>query len=571
MVVTRLRKHQKRKPSTQTTQRESKSKDKRNRRTNRLQRGRENDTNSLIGVGCNEEGEAKDNVTLSDKSQYEQETTAEDEVTSSTGAESKNKGCPQDDAESCTHAKSNKEGPAKHNATFLSNHAVPTEEEVTSSTGTAWSKRKLKYGGLFRAPLSQTIRDKYRHNDVAVRKNGTTEEIPVYDATAANQVLLKVGMDMFTDFMQGVGRFKKYTIVEFTRGHITLSPILVLPMADLNLDSDLNLRYQHPQTGTAVRINDEDEIFVIQNPAVTARLKNAENDRRKSRYESNAERLQHLEVEYGMSVEQHKYYLEHGNICDVTDAYKYSILPLNHLPTSQAPKYCRSDFDKTGYTTKCFLCDTRNIWKLKHGAKGCKTEPDMRENCVANLMKGTQHRGVHESLNTHCKNNDHEMFYFLAREINRPPSTYVQIQKSMIAGLETCGGVIPYPLILSAMSGDQTLFKIELAKIFGAALNHNRSGELTRFKRLKSMDRGDISKDEFKAFKAYCETTLNNILHSLLEFDWMSFKDQNVKPTQVWNAINLYLRQGMFFDDIFPPTMHVQCNDVLSKDIKVLW
>ena len=252
MVLTRLRKQQKRKPSTQTTQRESKSKDKRNCRTNRLERGRENDRNSLIGVGCNEEGEAKDNVTLSDKPQYQQETTAEDEVTSSTGAESKNKGCPQDDAESCTHAKSNKEGPAKHNATFLSNHAVPTEEEVTSSTGTAWSKRKLKYGGLFRAPLSQTIRDKYRHNDVAVRKNGTTEEIPVYDATAANQVLLKVGMDMFTDYMQGVGCFKKYTIVEFTRGHITLSPILVLPMADLNLDSDLNLRYQHPQTGTAV-------------------------------------------------------------------------------------------------------------------------------------------------------------------------------------------------------------------------------------------------------------------------------------------------------------------------------
>ena len=186
-------------------------------------------------------------------------------------------------------------------------------------------------------------------------------------------------------------------------------------------------------------------------------------------------------------------------------------------------------------------------------------------------MKGTQHRGVHESLNTHCKNNDHEMFYFLAREINRPPSTYVQIQKSMIAGLETCGGVIPYPLILSAMSGDQTLFKIELAKIFGAALNHNRSGELTRFKRLKSMDGGDVTKDEFKAFKGYCENILHNILQSLVEFDWMSFKDQNVKPSQVWNAINLYLRQGMFFEDIFPPTMHVQCNDVLLKDIKLLW
>ena len=121
------------------------------------------------------------------------------------------------------------------------------------------------------------------------------------------------------------------------------------------------------------------------------------------------------------------------------------------------------------------------------------------------------------------------MFYFLAREINRLPSTYVQIQRSMIAGLDTCGGVIPYPLIMKAMSGDQMLFKFELHKIFGAALNHNRSGELTRFKWLKSMDKGDVTKDEFKAFKGYCENILHNILQSLVEFDLMSFKDQNGK------------------------------------------
>ena len=49
-------------------------------------------------------------------------------------------------------------------------------------------------------------------------------------------------------------------------------------------------------------------------------------------------------------------------------------------------------FDSTRSTKKCLLCDTPSIWKLKHGAKGCKEEPDIRENCVAKLMKGTQHR-----------------------------------------------------------------------------------------------------------------------------------------------------------------------------------
>ena len=86
------------------------------------------------------------------------------------------------------------------------------------------------------------------------------------------------------------------------------------------------------------------------------------------------------------------------------------------------------------------------------------------------------------------------------------------------------------------------------------------------------MNKGDVTKDEFKAFKGYCENILHNILQLLVEFDWMAFKDQNVKPSQVWNAINLYLRQGMFFEDtIFPPTMHVQCTDVLLQDVKLLW
>ena len=85
------------------------------------------------------------------------------------------------------------------------------------------------------------------------------------------------------------------------------------------------------------------------------------------------------------------------------------------------------------------------------------------------------------------------------------------------------------------------------------------------------MDQGDVSKDQFKAFKSYCEQQLHNILQSLIYFDWILFRDQNVKPSQVWNAINLYLRQGIFFEDIFPPTMHVQCDDVFLHNITTLW
>ena len=54
MVVTRRKKHQKRNPSTQTTQRESNRQDKRHCRTKRLERDPKRDTNSLIRVDYNE-------------------------------------------------------------------------------------------------------------------------------------------------------------------------------------------------------------------------------------------------------------------------------------------------------------------------------------------------------------------------------------------------------------------------------------------------------------------------------------------------------------------------------------
>ena len=128
------------------------------------------------------------------------------------------------------------------------------------------------------------------------------------------------------------------------------------------------------------------------------------------------------------------------------------------------------------------LCDKAMSWNLVVD----KERLDIRENCVAQVMKGKTHRGVVESLREHCKKEKHKFFYFLAKEITRPPSTFVQVQKSMIAGLETCGGVIPFPYVALAMSGDQTMLNLELSKIFGAALHHNRSNLLARMKRLKN-------------------------------------------------------------------------------------
>lgn len=102
-------------------------------------------------------------------------------------------------------------------------------------------------------------------------------------------------------------------------------------------------------------------------------------------------------------------------------------------------------------------------------------------------MIGTDHRGVHNSLNKQCKKHNHRLFYFLAGYIFRPPNTFVQIQKSIIAGLESCGVVILYPHIVSAMSGDHKLFMFELCKMFGTVLKYNTSAEYIKYMQFKSL------------------------------------------------------------------------------------
>ena len=134
-------------------------------------------------------------------------------------------------------------------------------------------------------------------------------------------------------------------------------------------------------------------------------------------------------------------------------------------------------------------------------------------------MMGVRHRGVRKSVNKHRKVHNHELLYFLAIEITRPPRSFLQIQKSMIAGLETCCGAILYPYMVAAMSGDQILFMFELCKIFGVALQYNRSSDHFKYMRLKSLQQKEVNPDQFKAFKQYCEKQFLDILRSLQKVD----------------------------------------------------
>ena len=78
-------------------------------------------------------------------------------------------------------------------------------------------------------------------------------------------MLLEVGDLLFTDWTRGVGNFIKYTIVDFEQGTIILDPFVILPISDINLDTDIHIRYniRGDKTPITYRLNQDDTIFVL--------------------------------------------------------------------------------------------------------------------------------------------------------------------------------------------------------------------------------------------------------------------------------------------------------------------
>ena len=81
-------------------------------------------------------------------------------------------------------------------------------------------------------------------------------------------------------------------------------------------------------------------------------------------------------------------------------------------------------------------------------------------------------------------------------------------------------------------------------------------------KRVKNYTKEEVTQPQFKVFNEHCRMLLNEMHASLMGFDWTSFCQMNVKIFQVWNGINLFLRQGMFLDDVYPPVRNIKYVDI---------
>ena len=209
-------------------------------------------------------------------------------------------------------------------------------------------KQSWKYGEQFSAPFIITIREKYCHNDVPERCPCTVEVTPVCDSNYENNVLLKVRINLYMEFIkEGVGWLERFTIVKILRGSITLSPLIVIPISEINLDSDIHIMCDHPKNEINTRLNEEEPISFIQNYSVTATLNNTRKHGIRDIQVGNDKMLNYLEKKFGIRVKQHKYYREEKYVLNADRTYKYNILPLDCLTIPTVPVHSRSGFENS--------------------------------------------------------------------------------------------------------------------------------------------------------------------------------------------------------------------------------
>ena len=79
----------------------------------------------------------------------------------------------------------------------------------------------------------------------------------------------------------------------------------------------------------------------------------------------------------------------------------------------------------------------------------------------------------------------------------------------------------------------------------------------------KRKDNIDIS-----GFKQYCSKCLKMVMDSLLNFDFMSMLYEGCSIVSIWNATNLFFRQELLFDKVFPPICFIEFENKKLQDFR---
>ena len=168
---------------------------------------------------------------------------------------------------------------------------------------------------------------------------------------------------------------------------------------------------------------------------------------------------------------------------------------------------------------------------------------------------------VKHILRNHCDDNNHCLYYFLPTQIfekDNKVTTLLVIQRELIDAINLFEGVIPLHYFEEYICKNKPLKLLtELAKVMGAAVAAMSSQNNKLHNLRKSFDKKDVA-SKLPKFKEYCVRKMKEICHALLTFDYMSLAYEGMELETIWNATNLFFRQGLFFERVFPPIMFVK-------------
>ena len=202
------------------------------------------------------------------------------------------------------------------------------------------------------------------------------------------------------------------------------------------------------------------------------------------------------------------------------------------------------------------MCGGKILWKF---------DEEMTSNRVCNLFQGTRHKYISDTLHKHCKEKKHAIFHFLARPVfdaKGKTTTYLHVQNCMSKGLLHFYDNIPLYYFKLMANGQSLLFIVEIANIMGAAIACNKQDHLARHKMRKAFDK-NVTSTQWNNFVNFCDKQLRLIGKRLTTFDYKCFMDNGVTPEMLWNATNLFLKQGMYFDQTFPPILGLELKNLV--------
>ena len=109
-------------------------------------------------------------------------------------------------------------------------------------------------------------------------------------------------------------------------------------------------------------------------------------------------------------------------------------------------------------------------------------------------------------------------------------------------------------------------------QVMGAAMAFNKQTMLSGLKLIKGFPKEDVRNEQFRSYINYCDEQLRLIAFCLGSFDYITLLQQGVTSSVLWNSMNLFFKQGMYFTMEFTPIsmLHIE-NIVLDGNLPITY